>query len=172
MSEEISDRRSRDPLELELELESIPRFYRVSDRLYRGGQPSDNDLELLKRSNFKSIVSLRSKIGHIDRERKLVDRLGMKYYNIPLFYFRAPRMEEIDLFLHYLDQPENVPLFVHCLHGVDRTGFVIAMYRIKRCGWTFEEAYQEMVACGFHKIRVWHYKQLLKRMARHHQRGT
>ena len=40
------------------------------------------------------------------------------------------------------------PVFVHCMKGQDRTGVVIAAYRIRRQGWTFDQAYQEMLSYG------------------------
>ena len=43
----------------------------------------------------------------------------------------------------------NLPVFVHCQRGADRTGMVCAMYRVVVCGWTKDAAVQEMKEGGF-----------------------
>ena len=40
------------------------------------------------------------------------------------------------------------PVFVHCLHGEDRTGLVIGAYRMLVERWSFDRAYAEMIAHG------------------------
>jgi protein tyrosine/serine phosphatase len=42
----------------------------------------------------------------------------------------------------------QAPVYVHCEHGKDRTGLVIALYRMRYDGWTQEQAAAEMVAMG------------------------
>lgn len=43
------------------------------------------------------------------------------------------------------------PLYVHCRRGVDRTGYVIAAWRMSREGWSYERAVGEMIQNGFHR---------------------
>ncbi len=42
------------------------------------------------------------------------------------------------------------PIYVHCLHGVDRTGIVCAAYRIEIQNWSVDKAIEEMKQLGFH----------------------
>ena len=42
--------------------------------------------------------------------------------------------------------------FVHCEHGQDRTGLVIAMHRVQNCGWQKQDAEAEMLEHGFHTL--------------------
>ena len=35
------------------------------------------------------------------------------------------------------------PVFIHCQHGCDRTGTIVACYRMKHDQWTFEKAIAE-----------------------------
>lgn len=49
---------------------------------------------------------------------------------------------------------------VHCTYGQDRTGLIVALYRLKT-GWTRADAEKEMLEHGFHKTllglwRTWH----------------
>lgn len=41
-------------------------------------------------------------------------------------------------------------VLVHCLHGEDRTGMVMAAYRMIMQNWSFEKAKTEMLGYGFH----------------------
>ncbi len=48
--------------------------------------------------------------------------------------------------------PTLRPLYVHCQHGVDRTGAMMAVYRIQEEGWSNAEAYAEMEYFDAHRI--------------------
>lgn len=53
---------------------------------------------------------------------------------------------EFDLLERAADEvatESNQPLLVHCSAGVNRTGAVLAVWRMKYCGWTFEQAIAE-----------------------------
>ena len=49
--------------------------------------------------------------------------------------------------------------FVHCTHGQDRTGLIIAIYRLTKCGWSKKKAQREMLKLGFHKemLGLWRF---------------
>jgi len=136
----------------------IKNFRKVHDWLYRGAQPSEAALGQLKEFGINTIISFRWTLSVILQEKVIVQKLGMNLYNIPLSYWALPNRKEIERFLEIMDNEKNRPIFVHCQHGCDRTGMLIAIYRIAREGWTVDEAYNEMRACGFHKIRVHHFK--------------
>ena len=57
-------------------------------------------------------------------------------------------------FLEIVTDPEKRPVFVHCMHGADRTGTMVAVYRIVVEGWDKEKAIDEMRngPFGFHEI--------------------
>ena len=48
--------------------------------------------------------------------------------------------------------PARRPIYVHCEHGVDRTGAMMAVYRMEDEGWSNADAYAEMVSYGAHMI--------------------
>ena len=50
--------------------------------------------------------------------------------------------------LGIINDPENQPVFIHCHHGKDRTGTVVACYRISHDGWTAERAKYEAQRYG------------------------
>ena len=71
----------------------------------------------------------------------------MQYVNVPLGGMAAPPDKKISTLLTLLDDPTG-PVFVHCRRGADRTGTVIACYRVKHDGWTNRKALHEAVTYG------------------------
>jgi protein tyrosine/serine phosphatase len=143
----------------------IKNFRAVTPFLYRGGQPTAKQFEELKAAGIKTIICLRWNSISLKQERTVAAKLGFNLFCLPLSYWIMPTRAEINRFFSVVDNPENHPVFVHCLHGSDRTGMLTAMYRIARENWTFDEAYREMVACGFHRLTVYHMKWAVYRFA-------
>ncbi len=137
---------------------NIPKLRFVTPWLLRGGQPNKSSLSELANMGVRSVVNLRWSSDALWKERKWIIETGMSYFVIPLTYVKSPTRAEIMRFLNILDNPDNYPIFVHCQHGVDRTGMMIAIWRIARQNWTAEEAYEEMRNLGFHKVRMYHFK--------------
>ncbi len=63
----------------------------------------------------------------------------------------VPREEDdarIDEILAIIGNPAAQPVFVHCEHGVDRTGLIIALYEVKYLGMSAHDAYKDWRASG------------------------
>jgi protein tyrosine phosphatase (PTP) superfamily phosphohydrolase (DUF442 family) len=133
-----------------IKLEGVPNLYRVSNELYRGDQPSPQGMRNLKNLGLKTIINLRS--FHSDRDE--IGGTGLAYEHI---YMKAwhPEEKELVRFLKIVTDPRRVPVLVHCQHGADRTGVVIAFYRIAVQGWSKTEAIREMTGGGFGFHQVW-----------------
>jgi hypothetical protein len=58
----------------------------------------------------------------------------------------------IRAFFNAVDGAEPGPVFVHCRRGTDRTGAIVAFYRIARQGWEAEKAAKEARDVG---MRSW-----------------
>ena len=83
-----------------------------------------------------------------------IDAAMHRYKPDPLLSGLADKTEaQVGLYLGALLQ-KSCPVFVHCLHGKDRTGIVIAYYRVLFCGWTKAKAEKEMLSLGFRKANV------------------
>ena len=138
-----------------VKLEGVPNLYKVSDDLYRGGQPTSRGMRALKDAGVKTIVNLRS--FHSDR-----DEIGDIELNYEHIYMKAwhPEDKEAARFLRIVTDRTKVPVFVHCKYGADRTGTMCAIYRIAVQGWTKEEAIKEMTGGGYGFHGVW--KNLLR----------
>jgi len=122
----------------------IPRFAKVSESLYRGGQPTAKGFAELRKMGVKTIISLRV----FDSDRPKLEGLGLRYLHIS---FKAihPEDEDVVAFLKTVTDPNNQPVFVHCREGVDRTGMMVAVYRIVIQGWSKEKGLEEMRRMGF-----------------------
>ncbi|MBI4532769.1 MAG: tyrosine-protein phosphatase [Candidatus Melainabacteria bacterium] len=143
----------------------IKNFRKVHEWLYRGGQPNQAGLNYLQQIGIRTVISLRWNKKVIAKEMTAVERAGMRYESIPLNYWSLPSDNLIEHFLSILDDVDRHPVFVHCFHGSDRTGVLLAIYRMAREGWDMESAYQEMKQCGFHGVWVYHYKWAIYRFA-------
>src|SRR6266851_544456 len=62
----------------------------------------------------------------------------------------VPRAGKISDVLFRGAQPSQQKVFVHCHYGEDRSGVMVAAYRIARQNWTADQAVAEMVSFGFH----------------------
>lgn len=122
---------------------AIPNYQKVSAALQRGGQPSDNGLAQLKREGIKTIIDLRLHGAAQHHEEESAQKLGLNYVSLPMGY-RAPPVATLVRFLEVVSDPANQPVFVHCRQGADRTGTLVAIYRMLVDGWSFEDTYQEM----------------------------
>lgn len=125
----------------------LPNFHQVNERLFRGGQPRPGGFELLNRLGIKTVVNLRDDDDREAQEEFDVEQAGLRYFNIPLRRLGRPEHTDIEQVLSIINNPDNQPVFVHCAHGSDRTGLVIAVYRISQ-GWTGDQAKAEAKRYG------------------------
>ncbi len=132
-------------------LSDLPNYQVVNDTLLRGGQPTRGGFTRLKGEGVKTVVNLREDTGQILEEEKLVQILGLNYESIPLNPFFRPGQESVLRFLEIVLEPEMQPVFVHCLHGQDRTGMMVGIYRMVVDGFDFKTSFNEMLALGFHQ---------------------
>jgi protein tyrosine/serine phosphatase len=103
----------------------------------------------LARLGVKTVIDLRREDEHsTEHERQTVQAAGMRYVNVPMQGIVAPPDTQIARTLSLLDSKE--PVFVHCRAGKDRTGVVIASYRIAHDGWTNWAALREANSYGMH----------------------
>jgi len=126
-------------------LKGVPRFGEVTPMLFRGGRPSPMGLKALNKLGVNIVVDLRGTDKH---ERRLAHSLGMRYVAIP-WHCPFPGDKVFVRFLTLLRENPSKKVFVHCRLGDDRTGMMVAAYRMAEQGWSAPEAAKEMRAYGF-----------------------
>jgi len=138
---------ARSPAKPQSDVPGVGNFAKISETLWRGAQPTAEGFAELKKRGVKTVVNLRS--FHSDRDE--LAGLGLQYVHI---YCQAwnPDDEDVLRFLKVVQNPENQPVFVHCQHGADRTGMMVAIYRMIEQGWPVEDAVAEVRNFGFHRI--------------------
>ncbi|HEX8914140.1 MAG TPA: tyrosine-protein phosphatase [Humisphaera sp.] len=125
----------------------VGNFAWVSPTLCRGEQPTAEGFRELERLGVRTVVNLRAQ--HDDRPMLTGTSLG--YVRIPCSAWGVDA-EHLRQFLAVVNDPARQPVFVHCQHGADRTGFVVAGYRMVEMGWDARSAEAELRGFGYHPI--------------------
>ena len=133
-----------------LKIAGVPNAGKISDVLFRGAQPNAQGLAELKKLGVTTIVDLRGNRGPVARERQQAEALGMHFVDIPVSGWSAPSNAQVAEFLKLFQQDPARKVFVHCYYGRDRTGVMVAAYRMAQQNWTPDQAAAEMDSFGFH----------------------
>ena len=130
---------------IHIDNEWIPDFGQVSPTLYRGAQPNQQGFEALAKLGIQIVVDLR---GDRKSEREQATRLGMRY--VPMHWQCSfPKDHVFADFIQLIRMNPRKKIFVHCRVGDDRTGMMVAAYRMAEQGWSAERAEKEMIDFGF-----------------------
>jgi len=122
--------------------QGILNFGQVDEKLYRGAQPDAMGITNLQRLGIKTIIDLRA-ASEVNKDEATVARAnGIVCTNVPLRGVGRPTDDQIRTVLALIEAGP-APVFVHCVHGADRTGTIIACYRIQRDKWSSDAALQE-----------------------------
>ncbi len=137
----------------------IQNFYRVDEHVYRGAQPTNDGLKYLAKMGVKTILDLRERDERSLAEERAVTALGMQYVNVAMSGLTPPTEAQITRVLGLLEDSSSGAVFVHCRRGADRTGSVIAAYRIDHDHWDNARALKEAMADGmsFFQLPRQHY---------------
>jgi protein tyrosine/serine phosphatase len=137
----------------------LPNLHRVNATLYRSAQPSregfvrlDSHLSLASGDPpIRTVVSLRTSRD----DASLITKSSALRLEEISFKTWHPEDEDVVEFLRIVTTPALQPVLVHCRHGSDRTGTMVAVYRIVIEGWTKAEATDEMIHGGFGFHPLW-----------------
>ena len=143
------------PLKTKAQKEDLPNFHRINQNFYRGGQPTTEGIKQLAKLGIKTVINFRDPDAKVERERKLVEANGITFISLHLSNWFKPKDSDIQAVLDEILKTENQPVFIHCKRGADRTGTVVAIYRMKYQGWTAREANKEAKEFGLGWWQVW-----------------
>jgi protein tyrosine/serine phosphatase len=129
-------------------------FSQVSSTLYRGGRPDEAGVQVLAQKGVKTIIDLENDDQAVANERNWAHAAGLNFISEPMNPIERPKDREVDDILSKLTDPALQPVFVHCMQGHDRTGLIVALYRVIYEGWTPKDANDEMNALGFNNIFI------------------
>ena len=120
----------------------------VDEQYFRGAQPKNHDYEDLAALGIKTVITLTS-TDTDPNEKATVEKVGMKYHQIPMDSHTPPTDSQLEEFLRLVNDPASGPFYVHCAAGEHRTGVMTAIYRITKHRWNADEAYREMKTYKF-----------------------
>ena len=133
-----------------LQAEGVHNFYKVSEHLYRAAQPKETGYEALAQLGVGTVLNLRQ--YHLDHPPVEPEVQAMQFKHVSMNAGNFTEQQVLEALTVIAESPK--PVLVHCLHGSDRTGASVAMYRIIFQNWRIEDAVQEMKhgGYGFHSI--------------------
>ncbi len=132
----------------------IEEFGIVEPGFYRGAQPTEVGLRLLKEMGVRTLINFRHEKEVIDWERKKSEELGLKYVSLPWRIQWQPSPEVMKKFLQLVEDKKEGPFFMHCRRGAERTGVADALYRHYHQKKSVEEAF-ELATKGYHTRFYW-----------------
>lgn len=128
----------------------VGNFHKITDRLYRGAQPTAEGFRELEKRGIKTVLNLRD--NHDDRDE--AKGTGIRLLRVEMEAWDIED-DEVAEALALLRKRKNAPFLVHCQHGSDRTGVVCAMFRMVEQGWSRADAIRELRDGGYGFHRVW-----------------
>jgi protein tyrosine/serine phosphatase len=133
--------------------EDICNFHQVDANLYRGGRPRPSAYPKLAELGIRTIINLeepeyaeREKAAVEEFNRDLKPEVRIDFISFPIDQTEiatdgVPHEQLRDLFQQM--QKARKPIFIHCYHGKDRAGVIVALYRMLRREKSYEEATEE-----------------------------
>jgi len=121
---------------------TLENCFRVSGDLFRSAQPGRADLADLRALGIRSVITLRS--FHFD---DLFERSGFRVIQHPMSAGAVSVADLVAVLRQY--RSAEKPVLIHCWHGSDRTGFIVAGFRMAVQDWSRESAIEELRLGGF-----------------------
>jgi len=121
----------------------VKNCYKVTDDIYRSAQPEAETADSLKKMGIKSILNLR----HYHNDSEGFTKSGIILCDCSMNAGSASVKELTEALKIIQNAPK--PILIHCWQGSDRTGFVIAGYRMVIQGWSAEKAIDELRNGGY-----------------------
>ena len=130
--------------------EGVDNLYSVEPGLFRSAQPTSAGFRELAALGVRTVLDVAG--GEGDAPLAKGTDLKLLHVSMSAFGLRDRRVLEA---LRILADPANRPVVIHCQHGADRTGAIVALYRVVVQGWSKADALREMNEGGFHHSSLW-----------------
>ena len=153
---------AQDPCAYEFPLDSNPtpitpqdicNFHQVDRNLYRGGRPRASAFPKLIELGIRTIISL-EELESAEKEKATIGEMNQalapeKQIDFASFPISPAETDETGVSHERLKElfqkirGAQRPIFLHCYHGKDRTGAIVALYRMLMNQKSPQEAYEE-----------------------------
>jgi protein tyrosine phosphatase (PTP) superfamily phosphohydrolase (DUF442 family) len=130
------------------------------EKVYAGGYQYPKPLaRIVEKHHIKTIVNLRGDDDmHDAQEREVLAAAGVQVHQVVIARGVpvGQKLAAVEEAVAIVADPSNQPVFVHCWAGCHRTGAVIAVYRMRHCGWSEDAARAELRRWGgFSRGELW-----------------
>ncbi len=114
-------------------LEQIRNYCPIDDHIATAGQPTADQLKIIKQAKFDLIINLAlpDSPNAITHEGELIRQLEMDYIHIPVD-FKAPTLDDLNTFFDAIDQHQIKRIFVHCALNWRVSAFIFLYKRIRQ----------------------------------------
>jgi hypothetical protein len=129
---------------------SVANLYRIEDGLYRAAQPTAGGFADLSALGVQSVLDVAGGPG----DGAFVPKDEIRLFHVPMSAWGL-HDDLVLQALRIMADPGNRPLLIHCQHGADRTGAMVALYRVVVQGWSKADAIREMNEGGYHHSFLW-----------------
>lgn len=139
--------------------------------LYRGPRPKHPFRLMTALPTLGTVISLQSGIMEIvgdDENSGFIWELsGIREICVPFSDWERPSAHRLAKVVALIIQEivEGRTVYIHCKHGVDRTGMVCAAYDILVRGFTAHGAKLRMHHAGFHRFPYFYWESVLDELA-------
>ncbi|ABM61579.1 dual specificity protein phosphatase family protein [Halorhodospira halophila] len=107
--------------------------------LYRTTEmPPQRLVALCRAQGVRTVIDLRRKAHRAEAEAAALEPAGIRHVHLPSA--QVPDASTVAAFLELMDDPANGPVVIHCVHGVGRTGALMAVYLMEYRGLDNESA--------------------------------
>jgi protein tyrosine phosphatase (PTP) superfamily phosphohydrolase (DUF442 family) len=129
---------------------SVANLYRIEDGLYRAAQPTAGGFADLSALGVQSVLDVAGGPG----DGVFAPKDEIRLFHVPMSAWGL-HDDLVLQALRIMADPGNRPLLIHCQHGADRTGAMVALYRVVVQGWSKADAIREMNQGGYHHSFLW-----------------
>ncbi|WP_165782391.1 fused DSP-PTPase phosphatase/NAD kinase-like protein [Solilutibacter silvestris] len=123
-------------------------LHRVTPTMWRSSLPDAQGFAAANALGIHTIVNLRPMPDIVPGPKHAA------LEHIPVWTWHVTDGEILD-FLRIASDPSKQPVLVHCQHGADRTGVMVAAYRVVVQDWNKEDAIREMQRGGYGYHAIW-----------------
>ncbi len=133
-------------------VDGVPNLHKVAHNLYRSGLPTAEGMgELESKLGVKHVISFLPLVY----DEKLDPKTSIKFHRVPMNTWNIVPQETLTALKMIGAYKADGPVLIHCEHGSDRTGMMVALYRIAFDGWSPDHAGDEMQHGGFGFHNIW-----------------
>jgi protein tyrosine/serine phosphatase len=121
----------------------LKNWYQVDGKVYRSSQPEAATMKMVEAFGIREVLNLRDMYSDEDEAEGtslVLHRIETEAEDLT--------EDQIIAALRIISRAGG-PILVHCRYGADRTGVVMAAYRVIIQGWSKEEALDEMINGGY-----------------------